>query len=59
MLHLQEIDVQDSQQVEAENDDHDPSDTADVILIGNQYLANEAGGGPEGYEDRGETRDEQ
>ena len=59
MLHLQKVDVQNAEKIQTENNDQHAANTPDVILIGNQDLPNEAGGGAEGDEDNGEAGDKE
>ncbi len=52
MFGLQKIQIQNSQEIQTKHNDDQPSDAADMLLIGNQHLADEAGRGPECHEDR-------
>ena len=56
MFHLQKIDVEYAQQIQAEDHDQHAADAADVILIGDQDLADETRRSAERNEYRRETR---
>jgi hypothetical protein len=59
VFHLQKINVENAQQIEAENDDQQAPNTPDVFLIGHKKLTDETGGGPESDEDHGKAGNEQ
>jgi hypothetical protein len=59
VFHLQKINVENAEQIEAENDDQQTPNTPDVLLIGHEELTDETGGGPEGNEDDGKAGNEQ
>jgi hypothetical protein len=52
VFHLQKIDVEDAQQIQAKHHDQDAADAPDVILIGDQDLADETRRSAEGNEYR-------